>query len=292
MPSHLRLRVCALLALSLASVPAAAYPPSPNAVVEAERAFSAATFKNGFKQGFLAYAAEDGLIFQPTPVLAKPLLSRLPDAPPPGPPLQWWPTWAGIANSGDLGFTTGPASIPVRYFTVWQKQTDGSWKWIYDGGPALKTAMKLDPSAPVAFLKPSTATAGSADKALAEVAPLEAELAAIAADNYKAAHLKYLAEDGLTAGSPEPSAPGRAAQVAELDRRPAKAEMKPLGGTASKAGDLTFTYGEVRWTSADKSHWGHYARIWQKRIEGWKLVADLVIEAPPAPGVKAETAAR
>jgi ketosteroid isomerase-like protein len=289
----LPLRACALLALSIAPISAAAADgASPKAVVEAERAFAAETFRNGFKQGFLAFVAENGLIFQPTPVRAKPLLERLPDAPPPGPPLIWWPTWAGIANSGDLGFTTGPASIPVRYFTVWQKQPDGSWKWIYDGGPALKAPMKAEPGARVAFLRAATAAAGSPAKALAEVAPLEADLAARAAEDYKAAHLEYLAEDGLTAGSREPSAVGRAAQQAELDRRPAKAEMKPLGGTASGAGDMAFTYGEVRWAGGDKPGWGHYARIWQKRTEGWKLVADMVIEAPPAPPAKPDAAAR
>jgi ketosteroid isomerase-like protein len=294
MPACFPLRACALLVLSIAPLPvAAADPASPEAVVEAERAFAAETFRNGFKQGFLAFVAEDGLIFQPTPVRAKPLLECLPAAPPPGPPLEWWPTWAGIANSSDFGFTTGPASIAVRYFTVWQKQSDGSWKWIYDGGPALKVPMKAEPGGPVAFLRPATASAGSPGKALTEVAPLEADLAARAAADYKAAHLRYLAEDGLTAGSGEPSAVGRAAQLAELDRRPGKAEMKPLGGTASGAGDMAFTYGQVRWATGDKPRWGHYARIWQKRMEGWKLVADMVIEAPSVPPpARAEATAR
>ena len=294
MTARFPLRACAVLMLSMAPAPtAAAGLASPEAVVAAERAFAAETFRKGFKQGFLAFVAENGLVFQPTPVPAKPMLERLPDAPPAGPPLMWWPTWAGIANSGDFGFTTGPASIPVRYFTVWQKQPDGSWKWIYDGGPALKVPMKVEHGGPVAFLKAATDAAGSPDKALAQIAPLEADLAAHAAEDYKAAHLKYLAEDGLTAGSGEPSSVGRAAQIAELDRRPPKAELKPLGGTASGAGDMAFTYGQARWASGGKSGWGHYARIWQKRTEGWKLVADMMIEAPPAPqSPKADVVAR
>jgi hypothetical protein len=153
--------------------------------------------------------------------------------------------------------------------------------------------MKADPGAEVVFLKAATAAAGSADKALAELAPLEADLAALAAEDYKAAHLKYLAEDGLTAGSREPSSIGRAAQRAELDRRPAKARLKPLGGAASSAGDMAFTYGEERWAGPKKPGWGHYARIWQKRTEGWKLIVDMLVEAPPAPpSAKPETAAR
>ena len=277
-----------LFAFALASFLAAgdAAPPSPEAVVAAERAFAAETVKNGFKKGFLAYAAEDGIIFQPGPVLARPTLEQAPDSPPPGPPLDWWPSWAGIANSGDFGFTTGGASIPIRYFTVWKKQADGSWKWIYDGGPRLKEMLPGGRDGPVAYLKPATAAAGSPEKALAEVAPLEADLAAIAAEDAAAAHLKYLAEDGLTAGSPEPTVPGRASQIDELKRRPAKAAMKALGGDASSAGDMAFTYGEVRWSKEATPRWGHYARIWQKRREGWKLVADMLVAArgtPPAP---------
>jgi ketosteroid isomerase-like protein len=283
------LRFAAWLACAFAHGAAgAALPASPEAVVEAERAFAAETFRKGFKHGFLAFVAEDGLVFQPGPVLAKPHLERLPEPSPADPPLQWWPTWAGIANSGDLGFTTGPASVPVRYFTVWQKQADGSWKWIYDGGPPLKVPMKAAPGAEVAFLQPATASAGSSEQALAEVGPLEGDLAARAGRDYKAAHLQYLAEDGLTAGSGEPGALGRGAQLAELSRRPATARIKPLGGTASRAGDMAFTYGEVRWTKSGKPAWGHYARIWQKRSEGWKLVADILIEAPPAPPNRSE----
>ncbi len=282
-----------LIAFSLSSAVAAAAAPSAAPVVAAERACAADTFKKGFKQGFLAYAAEGGLIFQPGPVRARPLLQRLPDARPPGPPLQWWPTWAGIANSGDLGFTTGPASIPVRYFTVWKKQSDGSWKWIYDGGPALKAPMGGRPEDPVTYLKPASAAAGSPDAALAEVAQAEDDLATLAAADSKKAHLKYLAEDGITAGSDQPSFTGRASQSAELDRRPPQVRLKALGGSASQAGDMAFTYGEARWSAGAKPGLGHYARIWQKRTEGWKLVADmLVVAPPPPPNSKESTASR
>ncbi len=291
-PATAALASALLIAFPL-SAPAAAAEPSAAPVVAAERAFAAETFKNGFKQGFLAYAAEDGLVFQPGPVPARPLLHRLPDESPPGPPLQWWPTWAGIANSGDLGFTTGPASIPVRYFTVWKKQPDGSWKWIYDGGPALKVPMGGSPGDPITYLRPASAAAGSPDAALAEVAEAEADLARLAASDSKKAHLKYLAEDGMTAGSGQPSGIGRASQSAELDRRPARVQLKALGGSASQAGDMAFTYGETRWTDGDNPGLGHYARIWQKRTEGWKLVADMLIVAPPPrPSRKQDTASR
>ena len=276
-----RAALASLLLLAAAPV-LAGEPASPEAVVAAERAFAAETLAKGFKKGFLAHVAADGILFQPGPVLARPLLERAPDAPPPGPPLNWWPLWAGIAASGDLGFTTGGANIPVRYFTVWKKQPDGSWKWIYDGGPRLAALLPGSAESVVAYLAPATAAAGSAERALTEIAPLEADLAATAAADAAAAHLKYLAEDGLVAGSTEPTTIGRASQQAELGRRPRQARLKALGGAASQAGDMAFTYGEARWTEPGRPEWGHYARIWQKRREGWKLVADILVPVPLA----------
>lgn len=47
---------------------------------------------------------------------------------------------------------------------------------------------------------------------------------------------------------------------------------------------MAFTYGEARWEEDErKARWGHYARIWQKRMEGWRLVVDLLISAPGEP---------
>ncbi|HEV2747426.1 MAG TPA: DUF4440 domain-containing protein [Allosphingosinicella sp.] len=272
-----------LLALAAAKPPAGEHAGGAAAVVEAERAFARHVGDHGFKRGFLAYAAPDAIMFEPRPANPRPRLEALPDSDPPGPPLQWWPQYAGIAASGDLGFTTGAASVPVRYFTVWRRQPDGGWKWIYDGGPPLKAKMKGGPNDRVTYLQPAGAAAGSAGRALAEIAPLEADLAALAARDAKAAHLKYLPDDALVGGSPEASFPGRAGQLAELGRRPAAATLRTLGGTASSAGDMAFTYGETRWTEAGEPRWGHYTRIWQKRRDGWRLVVDLLVPAPGAP---------
>ena len=278
-----RLGLAAMAAMAF-SMPAAAQALTPiEQVIAAERAFADDTRERGFKPGFLATVAPNGFIFQPGPVPARPGLEALPDESPPGPPLHWWPQWAGVANSGDLGFTTGGATIPLRYFTVWQRQADGSWRWLYDGGPRHSAVLPGAPGESVRQLPPATASAGSAEAALAEIAPIEAELAALAAEDAAAARLRYLAEDGLVSGSPTASYPGREHHAAELARQPARQEMRPLGGVASRAGDMVFTWGQLRWTRDDQPRWGHYARIWQKRSEGWRLVADMLIPAPGAP---------
>jgi ketosteroid isomerase-like protein len=270
-------------ALSPLCAAAAQSAPTPlDEVIAAERAFAVDTGRRGFKQGFLGAVAGDGIVFAPGPVNARARLEALPDAPPPGPPLDWWPEWAGVSTSGDLGFTSGGASIPVRYFTVWQRQTDGTWRWIYDGGPGLAAPMVRHPDVPVARVAPATAASGSAARALAEIAPLEVDLAARAATDAPAAYLRYLAPDSLVAGSETEVRPGQE-QAAELARRPAVARLRAIGAVASRAGDLAFTYGEVRWERDGAARWGHYARIWRNGIEGWRIVADVLIPAPGAP---------
>jgi len=278
-----------LLAAALVLM-AASPPPSPLELVAAERAFADHVHEHGAKSGFLAFSAPDAIMFRGGPVSAKTEIAAWPDAAPPGPPLQWWPEFAGLARSGDFGFTTGPASIPVRYFSVWRRQPDGGWKWIYDGGTPLREPMAGGPETQPTFLAPSAGGAGSAKKALAEIAPLESRLAEQAASDAPAAYLAFLAEDGLAGGPGRASHYGRTEQVAALAARPAAMRLAAQGGEASRAGDMAFTHGEARWDKGGEERWGHYARIWQKRAEGWRLVVDLLIPEPGAPPETPSTA--
>ena len=273
-----------LILIALAFAPAAVAAAEPiDEVIAAERAFAAYTRERGFRDGFLAHVAPDGFTFEPGPVQARPRLEALPEGPAPGPPLFWWPQFAGVARSGDLGFTTGGATVPLRYFTVWQRQADGGWKWIYDGGTPLATPVGGGESDEVVRLPASTSAADSAEAALAEVAALEAELARAAAADAAAARLRLLAEEALVSGSAAGSLPGREHHSAELARQPARLEMRPLGAIGSGAGDMVFAWGQLRWSRDGAPRWGHYARIWQSRAEGWRIVADVSVPAPGAP---------
>ena len=265
---------------AIAMLATAPHPAQP--VVDAERAFAAKVKAEGMKRGFLAFAAPGAFMFTPQPTPVTEAFAGAPETVE-TPPLEWWPQFAGMAASADFGFTTGPATSPVRYFTVWRRQADGSWKYIYDGGSPTGGPMPPQGDKPVVFLAQSGAGAGSAAQALEELAPIEAELARDAAGDAKTAFLRHLADDGIVGGSGQPAYNGRAEQEAELARRPAALQLRPLGGEASGAGDMAFTYGEARWTREDKVRWGHYVRIWQKRSEGWRLAIDFLIPAPGTP---------
>jgi len=267
--------VLALLIAAAAAGPALA-EADPGVVVDAEKAFAADGLAMGIKRSFQKHAAPDAIVLAPDPVDAQSNLAREEDDAG-GPPLAWWPRWAGIARSGDLGFTTGPYTYDGEpkgwYFTVWARQADGSWKWIFDGGVRADPRQEPGPLSHAEYLQMSGAEAGSAAAAMAEVSAAEADLARRAQESTRIAYLRHLAEDGRLTGSSAPPATGRAAFELELQARPRTLALSPLGGRASAAGDLAFAYGDARWSGGR----GHYVRIWQKRAPGWRLVYDELV---------------
>jgi ketosteroid isomerase-like protein len=275
------LMLCVASAALIAQANAA--PATPADVVAAEREFAADGQARGWIAAFKKYAAPDAIAFQPDPVNVQQSFKDQPDEPADR-SLKWWPVWAGIARSGDLGFTTGPYTAGEgrfgHYFTVWAKQPNGSWRWIYDGGPRNEAPSPLGPETEPVHLPVSTAASGSADKAWAEVAEVETKFAAAAKQNSKAAYLVHLSADARIMGSPALPATTAPEHAAELDRRAASIEFGALGGRASRAGDLVYTYGDAKWQREGQARRGHYVRIWQKRGEGWKLVFDELLAVP------------
>jgi ketosteroid isomerase-like protein len=257
-------------------------------VVEAERAFARMAEEKGIRAAFLSFAAEDGVVFDQGPEPAKPAVSAWPAGD--GGSLRWWPLYAGIAGSGDLGFTTGPFISENgdrrgygHYFTVWKRQGDGSWKWVLDHGPPTSEASPSGLGSPVASLPaahtPKKSRTGSA---WAELEAAEAALAqGLAADAHKALPA-FLAEDGrVMRAGPQPAI-GRTEYLALIASGPTTIMTGRLGGGISKAGDLAYTYGSARWNEGS-ARLGHYVRVWQRRAEGWKLIVDELIASPPAP---------
>ncbi|HEX5377781.1 MAG TPA: nuclear transport factor 2 family protein [Phenylobacterium sp.] len=275
------------LIAALAAAPALAAPPArvdPAPVVAAERAFAEDGLTLGIRRSFLRHSAASAVVFRPDPVAAHAFYEQAPDDRG-GPPLVWWPLLAGISRSGDLGFTTGPFTYDGRpggyYFTVWKKQPDGSWKWIYDGGPPSDMTRAPPKGSPPAYLPVSTARGKYPEAAWAEVRAAEAALARDARVDARAAYARVLSPDARVAGSRAAPADTPQGQAAELSTRAARIEFRPLGGEVSRAGDLAWTYGDARWTQDGKDGRGHYVRIWQVRKGGWALVYDAILKAPP-----------
>jgi ketosteroid isomerase-like protein len=262
-----------LLAVAVARPALAQMRADPAMAADAEKAFAADALALGDKRAFQKWAAPDGLVFAPDPVNAQQNLAKEPDDKG-EPSLVWWPRWAGMSRSGDLGFTTGPFSYDGQlrgtYFTVWARQPDGGLKWIFDGSLATDPNGEPGPMSHADYLDMADAGSGSAEAALKEVAELEAAVARRALSSTRVALLREMADDGRIAGSASPPATRRAAFELELATRPDRMQLTSLGARASSAGDMVFTWGEAR----SEGGRAHYVRIWQKRAAGWKLVFD------------------
>lgn len=112
----------------------------PMTAIDAERAFAAEAQKLGQWTAFRNWSTDDAKMFVPQPVNAHEFLKDKADPPS---SVIWWPGRSYVSCDGSYAVNTGPWlrgwGKSIGYFTtVWQRQADGSWKWIYDGGDGLE----------------------------------------------------------------------------------------------------------------------------------------------------------
>jgi uncharacterized protein (TIGR02246 family) len=143
----LRIVCLALLAFALGRLTGQAHPAE--VLNQADRAFDAAVAKGGAK-AWASFFAADGKMFRANATITegRPAIEQLmtPFFAQPNTTLRWQPTFADIARSGELGYTTGESTTrgrdeqgrtvesKGRYVTIWKKQPDGSWKVALDIG--------------------------------------------------------------------------------------------------------------------------------------------------------------
>lgn len=285
-----------LIALPALATAALAEPVTPAPVVAAERAFAADAPGMGITGSFTKWSVDDAVVIDGGE--ARTVREVYPPSAPKAddePLLEWWPNWAGIARSGDLGFTTGGVAVnharAGHYFTIWKKQPDGTWKWVYDGGVGVPARDVPGPGTEPAILPVSTVRGLYPESAMAGVQAAEAALARAAAADQAAAHLAAFAPDGRLYVAPLPPATTPEAVKAALASWPRTFIFEPAtGGGAASAGDLVWTYGRASWVKDGADRKGWYVRLWQRRPgdggrpDVWKLVfAQLIPTRPPAP---------
>jgi ketosteroid isomerase-like protein len=120
---------------------------SPSGVLlKADSDFSAMSVKEGMQKAFLSYFADNGVMLRNNgyPITGKDsLISFLSERTDTSFTLAWRPVYEKIAGSGELGYTYGIYTRTIKstgsetrgtYVTIWEKQKDGSWKFVMDTG--------------------------------------------------------------------------------------------------------------------------------------------------------------
>lgn len=272
----MRLLVTILAAALAACTQPAGTAPDASPVIAAERAFAGAASQGGWVEAFEAYSADDALIIAAQPISAHQSLAGIDPANRGDTSLTWAPEFAGISRGGDIGFTTGPynggGAAFGQYFTVWRRQADGSWKWIYDGGTNQTAPTTVNMEADVTVV-PVARGAGSAAAAVDAVRAREGALAERAAANAGEAFGAVFAGAGRMNRDNQPTALGADAAVL-LAGAGGVRYAAPRVIEAGAAGDLVFTLGEARWDGGS----GYYCRIWVLQADGWKIAYDQIIE--------------
>jgi len=281
-----------LLSLALLVVAQNLRARSPlEAMVETERAFSKMSEVKGTTPSFLAFIADDGILFRPKAVKGKQWLNENP--PPPAsdkrPWLKWEPTFADMARASDMGYTFGPwefrrdikdaeAVAFGHFLTVWKKQPDGTWKFAVDLGvshPKPTTAsvsLKLQGNAATPDAKMVNVQAET-DKLLTKDKEVSRQSAVSTAS---AAFEKSATNDVRLFCEGKFPIAGKKLAAAALVPKPSVWTWTPEFADVSGSGDLGYSYGtyEIR-DGATLKETGNYLRIWKKEGGDWKIAVDL-----------------
>ena len=236
-----------------------------------KKAFARYSVEQNTQQAFMHFLADDGLVFKKgQPVNGK---ERWATIKPDSSKLSWYPAFADVAASGELGFTTGPweyretkadkdAAAFGNYVTIWKKQADGSWKAAIDLGISHGKPAAAD--APVAeTMTPATNEHSSASA----LTTAESEFIATTGNAYQQnsnAAVKIFR-------------PGQAylnARAADGDS--ANITYTPTGSGIAKSGELGYVYGQAIVKSGDKTLNGSYLRIWKLHNKKWELNVEVV----------------
>ena len=119
-----------------------------NEIVDTEQKFAEMALKEGIPKAFLTYAAEDVVLLRNNSLIIgidslresyKNKKSEIGKV-----SLTWKPDFVDVSSSGDMGYTYGKYVYTTTdsignknvvegvFHTVWKRQADGNWKFVWD----------------------------------------------------------------------------------------------------------------------------------------------------------------
>jgi ketosteroid isomerase-like protein len=294
-----RMMSVALLCL-LASLGMAQKPKQKTVLetmVETERAFAKMSEDQGTRPAFMAFIADDGILFRPRAVKGKQWMSEhpLPQSDK-RPLLSWYPSVADISLAGDMGYSTGPwefksdihDTAPVAwgtFLTIWKRQRDGSWKFAIDLGISnpkpeqvaapwqAKDLFDMNGFGPKIDIKAATAALLARDA--------QFSMASKTLGAQKAFTDYALAEVRVYRNGKFPVSGQQSAAVI-VPEGSSVWTWVPTAADVSTTNDLGYTYGTYQLISGEKvQESGNYMRIWKKDRGAWKVLFDLTNPVPP-----------
>lgn len=270
--------------------------PVMKSLADAERAFASMSVQQGVRKAFFANFADDGIAFQPHPVVFK---DAVKDRPAPTNPnavtLNWRPVAGDVSLSGDMGYTTGPYSAidssgkqPPRYgfyFSVWKKTPTTPWRVALDIG--IRTSGPFEgpenfrQAQPVKSSQSGFREEGfgkqELEKSIREYLSLADSKGVVTAyEDHLAKECRLHLEGHHPFVGPE-------IIMAFVAGKEITRTGKLLFTAVSRADDLGYAYGNYtileRGRTIENGYFGH---VWKRNEHGrWKLVAEILSPIPP-----------
>ena len=271
------------------------------AMVDTERAFAKLSEDEGTRQAFVAFIADDGILFRPRAVKGKQWFAEhpLPQSDK-RPLLSWYPAVAGIARAGDLGYTTGPWEFKAdthdtksvawgHFLTVWKRQPDGSWKFAIDLGISNPQPAQAQAEAPwelpQGYKTPKPMKGNLTASATALLARDREFSQAATKRGARAAFADYAMREVRVYRDGKFPLVGQDLARAVLPSSPSVWTWEPAAGDVSVSDDLGYTYGSYQISGdelgAKVIESGNYFRIWKKEKGAWRVLFDLTNPVPP-----------
>lgn len=262
-----------------------------NSMISTEYEFAARALQVSSRDAFLDFIADEGILFRPAPVNGKEFLLK--QNPRPG-FLIWYPSYAFISKSGEIGCTTGPAEFKKNldsssiwygnFCTVWQLQKDGQWKFLIDGGTSndkpANEMKKLDynpnkkENSPAEFYSSSLA-----DKQLIFSTDEKFNSTLLNGEFVKAYADVVNQETRLLREDVYPII-GKDEIIKHVSGYNGKYKFEITDGKISNAGDFGYVYGSLNVSDSKQSGKYNYIRMWKNDSGNWEIVIELFTPLP------------
>lgn len=262
-----------------------------DSMVKTEYEFAARALQVGSRNAFLEFIADDGILFRPTPVNGKDFLLKQNSRPG---FLIWYPSFAFISQSGDLGCTTGPAEFKRNldsssiwygnFCTVWQLQKDGKWKFLIDRG--------ISNNKPEEEIKKINYNPNSITNLSTELKEDNSDYKDLIFNIDKKfndelnsnrsveVYSKNVSEESRLLREGEQPIIGKTKILEYVSNISGIYSTKIIDGVISRSKDFGYVYGTVNFSGNNKTEKFNYIRMWKNESGNWKIIIELFSPLP------------
>ncbi|MGI8468633.1 MAG: DUF4440 domain-containing protein [Pyrinomonadaceae bacterium] len=253
-------------------------------IYDTEKTFEKAVAEKGIKQGFLEYLADEGFIFNPSPVNGKEAWNNRPDSPA---SLTWNPVFIDVSSNGALAYSTGngifrpkgkddPNAYYSEYATVWQRQPNGNYKAVLDIGVSHDKPASIETE----WKSPAASTANSIVPKINSTVAAQSLFETAQSEGVSKAYKIFAADDIRLLRENSMPIIGKKAALEQTKKEKDAIKFTKRMFFVS-AGDLAYLSDTFTLSKDGKiTGKGNIVQVWKLRNGVWQIVLDVITPIP------------